>query len=419
MAAHPDQIWIDGAAQRQVGSLAAVTAGTFFHDEAANQLWLGTNPTGKAVRASDLIRALMVRAEGSIVRGIGVRRYAPSVPDMGAVTIERSNVLVENVAVIDSATTGMHVGAGTVTGVKIHNVLLARNGMLGMSASNADRLTVDGVVAQSNNTERFNAAPVAGGMKITRSRVVTVRNSIFNANQGPGLWLDESVYDMTIVGNEMRNNSSHGVSLEISAKAMFANNIVTGNGGFGIKVNNTSNVSLWNNTFTNNDRSINIVQDTRHPTSATSAGRDPRQPFPDPTMTWLNGPVVTMNNVIANQRSGNCMLCVEDYSHERSAAQIGVTANSNVYNRPSSTSPALLVVWSRGAGDPATYTTLTAFRTATGQEGAGQLINGTGAVDPNGIVTASMTNTAQPLPAAVANATGMPAGSRRLGAWPG
>ena len=49
MAAHPDQIWIDNVAQRQVGSLAAVTPGTFFHDEASNQLWLGTDPSGKDV----------------------------------------------------------------------------------------------------------------------------------------------------------------------------------------------------------------------------------------------------------------------------------------------------------------------------------------------------------------------------------
>jgi parallel beta-helix repeat protein len=417
MAAHPDQIWIDGVAQRQVGSIAAVVPGTFFHDEAGNQLWLGSNPNGRSVRASDLVRALMVRSEGSVVRGIGVRRYAPSVPDMGAVTIERSGVLVEHVGIYDSATTGLHVGAGTVTGVTLRGVKVARSGMLGISASNADRLTVEQVDSEGNNTERFNEAPVSGGMKIVRSRGVTVRSSTFRGNAGPGLWLDESAYDMTIVGNEMRNNSGHGTSLEISAKALFANNIVTNNGGFGIKVNNTSNVSLWNNTFSGNDRSINVVQDTRRPTSAGTAGRDPRQPFPDSTMTWLNGPTVVMNNVVANQRSGNCMLCVEDYSHQRSAAQIGVTTNSNVYNRPNTSTPNLLVVWSRGAGDPAVYSTLNAFRSATGQERAGQLINGTGAVDGNGVVRA-LTNTAQPLPAAVAQATGIPTGSRRHGAWP-
>ena len=132
---------------------------------------------------------------------------------------------------------------------------------------------------------------------------------------------------MTIEGNEMRNNAGHGVSLEISALAVFANNFVTNNGGFGIKINNTSNVSVWNNTFVGNDRSINLVQDNRRPTSASTAGRDKRQPFPDPTMTWLNGPAGFANNIVASQRSGNCMLCVEDYSGKRTAEQMGVVSN--------------------------------------------------------------------------------------------
>ncbi len=71
---------------------------------------------------------------------------------------------------------------------------------------------------------------------------MTVRDSIFRGNDGTGLWMDESVYDMTITGNEMRDNAGHGTSLEISAKALFANNIVTNNGGFGVKINNTSDV---------------------------------------------------------------------------------------------------------------------------------------------------------------------------------
>ncbi len=123
MAAHPDQVWINGAPQRQVRSKATVVPGTFYVDYAAGQLWLGSNPRGKAVRASDLVRALMIRSAGSVVRGVGVRRFAPSVPDMGAVTVENNGVLIENVAITDSATTGLHVGSGTTTsGVVIRNV---------------------------------------------------------------------------------------------------------------------------------------------------------------------------------------------------------------------------------------------------------------------------------------------------------
>src|SRR5207342_3495444 len=201
-----------------------------------------------------LIRALMVRADGSTVRGIGVRRYAPSIPDMGAVTLERAGILLENVAITDSATTGLFVGQGSTTaGVTVRNVRIERSGMLGMAATYADNLTVDQVVSVNNNTEHFNTSPVSGGVKIGRSRGVVVRNSVLNDNNGPGLWMDESVYDMTVTGNEMRNNAKHGLSLEISAKATVSNNTITGNDGFGIKVNNTSNVTISNNTFVGNN----------------------------------------------------------------------------------------------------------------------------------------------------------------------
>ena len=418
MAAHPDQIWIDGTAQRQVASLAQVGPGTFFHDEAANQLWLGTDPTGKGVRASTLSTAIMVRSAGSSLRGFGVRRYAPSVPDMGAITIEEPNILVENMVISDNSTTGIHVGAGTTPGVVLRNLYVARNGMLGISGSYADNLTIDKVLSEYNNTERFNQAPVSGGAKITRSRGIAVWHSVFRGNYGPGLWMDESDYNITIAGNEMRNNDGHGTSLEISSTAVFANNIVTGNGGFGIKINDTSNVSVWNNTFVANDRSINLVQDDRLPTTKTTAGRDKRQPFPDPTMTWLNGPAVFANNIVASQHSGNCMICVEDYSDVRSAEQMGVTSTSNVYQRPNASNPRYLAVWSRGPGDPWGFETLPEFRSVTGQEAQGQVINSSGYVDATGKVNGSITNTATPIPAVIATITGVAAGSKYHGAWP-
>ena len=207
------------------------------------------------------------------------------------------------------------------------------------------------------------------------------------------------------------------MSIEISALAVFADNFVTGNSGHGIKVNNSSDVRIWNNTFVGNGRSINLVQDGRRH-SATAAGRDPRYPN-DPTMTWLLGPVEVYNNVIANPQSGNCLLCVEDYSGERSAEQIGVEANSNVYNRTTTGSPRWVVVWSRGAGNPAVFTDLPGFRTSTGQEANGSIITGPAVVDPSGRPTTAMpsTSTARPLPAGIAVLADRAAGARHLGAW--
>jgi hypothetical protein len=415
MAAHPDQLFVDGVALRQVQSLGEVTGNTFFHDKPADRLYMGVDPAGKQIRASALTRAISLRSDNSVLRGIGIRRYAPSVPHMGAVTVERPGIVIEHVALLDSATTGMHVMAADVT---LRSLQIERSGMLGVSATYADRLRVLNVVSRDNNTERFNTSPVSGGIKIGRSRVVEVRDSWFLSNHGPGLWMDESVYDITVTGSRMVDNFGHGTSLEISAKAYFVNNFVVRNGRDGIKVNNTSDVHIWNNTFTGNGRSINLVQDSRRASDKSTPGHDPRQPHPDPTMTWLLGPVHISNNVIANPKSGNCLLCVEDYSAERSAEQIGVTANGNVYNRANSSTPSWAVVWSRGAGNPAVYTGLGAFRTATGQESDGHLFDGAAVVTADGAPTSLLPASAAALPLTekVAEVAGLAAGTRRFGA---
>jgi hypothetical protein len=240
---------------------------------------------------------------------------------------------------------------------------------------------------------------------------------VIRNNAGAGLWLDESVYDIKIIRDQIVGNAHHGISLEISAKALIVNTVIAGSGGFGIKVNNISDVQIWNNTFVGNGRSINIVQDNRRYGDG-SPGVDPRNPN-DPNMTWLNGPVTVRNNVIANQSSGNCLLCVEDYSRQRTAEQMGVTANGNVYNRRSASSPANLVIWSRGASNPVVYANLTTFRSATGQEASGALVDGPAVVDANGVPTAAMPghSNAVPLPDAIASIAGLPVGGQHIGTW--
>jgi hypothetical protein len=200
-----------------------------------------------------------------------------------------------------------------------------------------------------------------------------------------------------VTGNDVRNNSNHGISWEISAKALFADNVIADNGGDGLRVNDGSGAEIWNNTITGNGRTLNLVQDARRGARLSDPGHDPRQKLPDPTMTWLVGDIRIGNNVLGAPKAGaNCVLCVEDYSHERTAAQMRLTVDGNVYYRPDK-SPTWLVIWSRGPGDPQVFTTLEAFRKASAQESAGAA--------PPGPV-AEQTNPALPLPASVARLIG-------------
>lgn len=417
MAAHPDQVWIDGSPLKQVGSRSQVQHGTFYVDEGARKLYVGSSPSGHAVRASTLAKALTVQAAGTTLRGFGIRRYAPSVPHMGSVTLERPAISVENVVVSDMATTGIFAGADNIT---LKNVDVLRSGMLGIGANSAYGLKLLDVNLSDNNTEHFNMSPVSGGFKVARSRGLTVRNSRFVNNTGPAIWQDQSDYDSTIVGNRFEGNTGAGVFLEISAKSLVANNLFLHNGRDGLEVNNTSDVKVWNNTFVGNGRSLNLVQDSRLPTN-TSYGHDARRPFPDPTMPWVLGPVTVRNNVVAQQRvTGNCLLCVEDYSHKRTAQAFGITANGDVYNRLNGW-PTWATVWSRGPGNPAVFNTLSQFSSTTGQERAGRLYDGASIVDAAGRLSPSVLtlegSIAQPLPGDVAAAVGQPTGARHLGSW--
>lgn len=371
MAAHPDQVFVDGEALRQASSLDDLGEGSFFHDEDGDRLHLHDDPADREITASARQRALFITADDVTITGLAVAGYAPSVPDLGAIVVSGDRATIADVAVSDSATQGVHVSGIDVT---LTDVTVLRSGMLGLHANQADGLTVDGLLTQANNAEGFNHSPVSGGAKITRTRDVSITRSRALDNDGPGLWFDESVDGITVVRNDVTGNAGHGITLELSARAVVAGNVIEHNGGMGIKVNDTADVEIWNNVITGPGRGIAVLQDDRRP--CCDPGRDPRRPADDPTMTWRNGAITIANNVIArgNGRGdarGNCLVCVEDFTGERAGDAMIERLDGNAYSRPADDDPSWLVVWSRGRGDPATFTTLDEFRRATGVERQG------------------------------------------------
>lgn len=382
MAAHPDQVWIGGVALTQVATRHSVGAGTFFVDTANDRLYVGSSPDAGTVTASTTSKALSIRAEGTIVRGIGIRDYATSVWMMGAVTVEAPNVTLENVVIYDNATSGVFVGA---PGATLRHVTVARNGLMGVGANYADGLTFDDVLSVENNAEHFNQAPVSGGVKITKSRGVTITDSSLLRNDGPAIWTDQSVYDLTVAHNDLVGNLGHGAFLELSQRIDFVDNLVSGNRSNALKINNTGDVQVWNNTIIGGDRTVNIVQDPRSADDPSVPGHDPRRPQPDPDMPWVIRDITLGNNVIAAS-SGNCTLCVEDYSHRYAASALNIRSDGNVIQRLTSSQPTWLVVWSRGADNvnPFVFTTMDAYRSTTGQDTHSVAVDGRDVTGPTG-----------------------------------
>lgn len=353
LAAHPDQVWVAGVPLRQVATIAEVAHGGFAVDNAEGRLVIGSDPAAGEVRASTRIKAFGIQAEGAVLRGVGIRAYATSVPQFGAITVEAPGVVIEQVTIEDNAGTGLFVAAADAT---VTDVTTRRNGMMGFGGSRADRLVVTNLVSEGNNTERFNHAPVSGGAKITRSIDVVVRGSSFVDNFGPGLWFDMSNTDGELYANTISGNAGHGLFLEISSGFAVAGNTISDNERDGIKLNNTDRVEIWNNTITDNGRAMLIAQDDRR--------------GDDPGMAWIVDDVRVSNNVFSGA-SGKCLVCVEDYSREYTAEQMGVRLEGNVYQRRGDESPAWFIVWAKGDDDPTIFHDLRRFRSVTGGERAG------------------------------------------------
>lgn len=418
MAAYPDQVWVGSTRLQQVSTKTQVTAGTFYLDESTSKLYVGSDPSAGAV-ASNLQYAINVRAENVTVRGIGARRFATSVWQMGSITLERAGAALENVVVKESATTGI---SSLGSGITLTKVTSQDNGMLGIHGNNADNIKLTGVLVKNNNTEKFNVGPVAGGLKFTKSRGITVTESSFVDNNGHGFWEDQSSYNSIFVGNDFSRNTGYGLFLEISAKALVVDSRIMNNKRDGILINNFSNVQVWNNTIIGNARPLWLAQDSRRNNNKSSSDVDQRIAWPDPEIPFELDYVTVGNNVIGNPASGSSLLDVEDYTYTETAEQMHIVTNGNVYTRANASSPSWLSIWSKGkAGGPYTFTTLAAMKSATGQESRSREYTGSSVVDSSGALASSVSSLASsvalPLPTAVASAIGRPTGTTALGAW--
>ncbi|WP_181158117.1 right-handed parallel beta-helix repeat-containing protein, partial [Microbacterium sp. MYb40] len=420
MAAHPDEVWVAGVQLREVASAAQVTDGTFFVDGSAKRLVIGSNPTGKSVEASVLTQALSIRSAGTEVRGIGVRRYATSVPQMGTVIAAAPNVSLTDVTIRDNSTTGFYSWAPATT---LTRVSLIGNGLLGGGASQADGLKVSQMLSVGNNMEEFNHSPVSGAFKVTRTRGVTVTDSAFTGNYGRGPWFDESVLDIAFTGNDVIGNTGHGVMVELSERAVIADNVIARNGDFGLFVLNSGSVKIWNNTFVGNaNRNISIGMDSRRASDPNTPGHDPRTRYA-PQASWIVRNVVMSNNVMA-ESAGNCLVCVQDFSLQYTGSQMVSSVNGNLYHRTSPGTPRWFSAWSRGATsrDPAVADTLAAFTAATGQDRRSRFVEGATVVDgAYGLLpayAAGQASVAVPVPSDIASVSRLPGSSTTLGALP-
>lgn len=267
-----EQVFVDGTHLTRVASAAAVKAGTFFADYAANAIYLGSNPAGHKVEMSKTATAIESNQPGVTVRGLTIEHFAS--PAQAGALVSGPNWTVKANEVRWNKSVGLMLVKANNT--KVERNLVHHNGQLGLGQYNSLKANVTRNVITYNNTDGFWIADwESGGMKSTRSSG-TVSANLIRSNKGVGFWADVADDGRTISSNKIVSNAADGIRFEISRNGVIENNTVTGNGfgtgrgsgtslwdGGGINVNTSSNVTVRNNTVSGNVNGVSIQSRTR------------------------------------------------------------------------------------------------------------------------------------------------------------
>ncbi len=429
-AGRPEQVFVDGEPLPQVASRAAVQPGNFFYDDVAKALWLGSDPAGHVIEATNKAEAvrLLSTAIGSVVRGIGIAQYGPqesmkNIP--AALTVLASKVTVENTTIAQSASRGavFLASAPVIRGNTF--ALNGYNGLVGNAASNG---LFEGNTVTQNNLEHFSLAATAvascAGAKFTNTSNFVARDNIVSDNWCNGLWFDISSNYVTIVRNLVQRNSKQGIFLEIGGHYVVASNVSTDNGSEGLKLSGVTDAAVWNNTFANNvDAQVGVYEDPRSTTNASLVKIG---------VTWNTGAVVFSNNIFSSSSPTTWpTLHILDLNTKKSysAASMITSMDHDAWARSTPGAPTVLTNWPDATGKSVNLKNIPSVQSAAAVETNGW--GGDNAVSPFFVDEAAGDYSLKspnpgagqgaPLPAAVAGALGVsPGGPVTLGAlsWP-
>jgi parallel beta-helix repeat protein len=285
---------------------------------------------------------------------------------MAAIRAYADRVFIDDVIVSDTALTGISViGNGTT----IRDTTVTNPGFIGIHGHNADNLRVEQTLVKNANTARFDDEHSASGMKVTKSRHVHVEGNEFASSRGPGIWVDQDAYNVTVVRNYVHDSVRSGIEIELTGKGVIAGNVVTNSGERGIWMLDSNDMEIWNNTLVKNYVGIETYDGSRDATDVTSFNHDERFAAPQPGITWKTEDIAIRNNVIVDGKpSSSIMLLTDDHARTSNATASGISSNYNVFARAVATSPQYIGKWASAPNGLKTGTTLAAFQTATGQD---------------------------------------------------
>lgn len=186
-------------------------------------------------------------------------------------------------------------GVSVANGMRVENNTISRNEQIGISGvgSPANPLKSVSIIGNEINgnaaaNPTFDFEYHEGGIKTTFAENLEIRDNNIHDNRGVGIYCDLFCKDISIVDNEIRNNSGRnhagGIFVEVVDGATITNNVIDGVGDFvqanplwgGVTVAESQNVLVANNQITmNGSAGLLFRNGTTISDNAGNVGREP------------------------------------------------------------------------------------------------------------------------------------------------
>ena len=418
MAWDPQLVYKNDTYIPQVSSREEATGDTFYYDRTLKRIVLGFSPSGNLVELAARAQAIYIEAgspSGGGVKGIGFRRFATNEYNgnrtHGALLVNVQDYTLENSVFTQMA--GAGASFANPKNAVIRNNYFVDNGFNGLDGNgknalsgNSDNTLIEGNIFRNNNTEKFgtgcSASCAAAGSKFAHMVGMTVKNNIFDSNNGSGFWCDLYCTDVKIINNVAKNNTKSGIYYEVSNNGVIASNLAVNNGGEGIK-SGSATTRIYNNTSVNNGVGFLIYDDSRAASGSEIA--------PDTVQ------VDFVNNIVYGGTN-----IIRVYNGQTNANQIFSSFTDNAYYRPSGI-PTRFIEWRTGGSPTPTYDSVAIFTSATGYDNGSLDITSGG--DPFFVNSSSdyrirndsaVFRTAGAIPADIASLVGVATTNQDLGA---
>jgi len=354
-----DMVFVDGELLASVGKLDELAPGAFYIDYENAWIYVGTEPAGKTVEItahdSALVRTIAVAhgkandRRGATIRGLTFTQYAYRALEVEGIEPNRKmspdefgkdvvGSVFENVTVsYCSRVAGYFHGDG----ITFRNCLIADCGTEGIYVVNSSDIRIEkSIVTRTNSAEKITGY-FASAIKIFNQsyRAVVRDNLIIDNPHASGVWWDVGNVDGVFVGNWVERTND-GFFFEISKGAICAGNIFV-DCDRGIRVLNSSNVRIYQNTLWN---SVVKIERTERSAVGDHFGWHPSA---GPDVTERHGHVLINNLLAADVGFRGPLLFVTQNEKVRdrlSDSQLSAL-DGNVYVRRSGVAPQPLISW--------------------------------------------------------------------------